>query len=191
VNPGIRLLAIGVAAAALTPAVSSIPPTGCTAPDVLASNLKALTDRDWNGINEKKLQSTWPAEIGGIECNAGACQTTGRQDRVINNECQCCELFGFNIERNDKGEVTAEHLHNVVIYYSKSTRNGLLGDAKVLARAMGLPDSDVATIGFKQPQDFNWVADKGKPQEITLLNVRLYQQDGVWTAYCLWSRQPL
>jgi hypothetical protein len=190
VNLAIRLLAVGVAAA-LTPAVPVIRPTGCAAPDVLASNLKALTGRDWNGIDEKKLQLIWPAEIGGIECNAGACQTTGRRDRVINNECQCCELFGFNIERDDKGEVTAEHLHNVVIYYSTSTRNELLGDAKILARAMGLPDSEAATIGFKQPLDFNWVADKGKPQEITLLNMRLYHQDGLWTAYFLLSRQPL
>jgi hypothetical protein len=190
VNLSARLIAILVAAA-LIPAVSSTRPMGCVAPDVLATSLKAVTGRDWDDLNEKKFQSIWPAEVAGIECNAGACQTTGRQDRIINNDCQCCELFGFNIERNDKGEVTAERLHNVVIYYSASTKDALLGDARVLAGAMGLPGSEAATIGFNEPQNFDWVVNKGNQQQTTLLNVRLYHRDGVWTAYFLLSRQPL
>jgi hypothetical protein len=190
-NLGPRLVAILAAAAALMPSVSNIRPAGCVTPDILAKSLKAVTDRDWNDVDEKKLQSIWPSEIGGIECTAGACQTIGRRDRVINDECQCCELFGLNIERNDKGEVTSERLHSIVFYYSAVTRGELLDDAKILARAMGLPDSDAATLGSKRPQDFNWVADKAKKQEITLLDVRFYHQDGMWTAYFHLSRQRL
>jgi hypothetical protein len=185
-----QLVGVLVAAASLQDTASNIRPMGCASPDALAASLRAVSNRDWDDVDQTKLRSIWHAEIGGIECNAGACQTTGRQDRIINNKCQCCELFRFDIERNDKGEVTSERLHNVVIYYSVQTRNAILGDAKVLARAIGLPDSDAATIGFGEPENFNWTVGKGKEQQIVLLDVRLYHQDGVWTAYFLVSRQP-
>jgi hypothetical protein len=178
-----------MAVASLEGAVSNVRPVGCVAPDKLAVSLKAISDRDWGDVDETKLQSIWPAEIGGVECDAGACETMGRRDRVINNECQCCELFRFNIERDDKGAVTSEHLKNVVIYYSSSNRKALWDDARVLASAMGLPDSDTATIRVNGPQNFNWTVSKSKQQMIALLEVRLYYGNGAWTAYLHLSRQ--
>ena len=170
---------------------SSVRPMGCAGSNALAASLKSVSNLDWDHIDETKLQSIWQTELGGIECSAGACQTTGRRDRVINDKCQCCELFSFDIKRNDKGDVTNERLHGMVIYYSTGTRNEILSDARTLAVAMGLSQSESATIDFKEHQEFNWKLGTSKQQEIALLNVHIYKQDGLWTVYLHLSRQAL
>lgn len=180
-----------VVATFLQPAVSSTRPVGCIAVDNLSSNLKAIGNRDWDDMDETKVKSIWASELSGIDCNAGACQTIGRKDRVIDNRCQCCELFMFNIERNGNGSVIKEHLRNVVVYYSAPTANRLLGDAKLLARAIGLPDRDAATIGFKETQKFNWTLEDRNDRKVALLEVRLSHKGAVWTAYFILSQQPL
>lgn len=187
-NFTIILASIALTAASLH---SRVRPAGCPSLDALAASLKAVNNLDWDDIDEAKLQSIWFSEIEGIQCDAGACETMGRRDRVIDDKCQCCELFNFNIERNNKGDVTSERLETIVLYYSALSRDVLLHDAKALAASMGLPASDVAAIGSKTLQDFDWTVDKSRKKTVALLQIRLHHQDGAWTVYFHLSRQSL
>ena len=186
----ILVVAVLTCAVALQSIASTAPLKGCITRHALAANLKIITARDWNQIGEKQLQAIWTSELGGIDCKGGACNTMGRKDRVIKDECDCCELFQFSIVRDNNGNVTSEHLHNIVVYYSRATRKELLDDARVLASAMGLKTSDAGRIDFKV-QDFNWTIKTSNPKQVVLLNTRLYHHGSVWTAYFLLSRQPL
>ena len=154
----------------------------------MSKALKGISDSDWNDISETKLPSLWPTEISPIDCNAGACQTLGRQDRVINNECECCELFHLQVDRNDKGGVIKERLHSIVIYYSATGREETILAAKKLARSLGLSDADAATIGREPQQHFYWDVDHGKLKEIALMDVQLTHQESIWKVYFLVSR---
>jgi hypothetical protein len=154
----------------------------------MSKALKGISDRDWNSISETNLRSMWPAEVSPIDCNAGSCQTLGRQDRIINNECECCELFLLQVDRNDKGEMTQERLHSIVIYYSAYTKEAALSAARKLTRALGLSEAETATIGREPQQHFYWDVNSGKLKEIALMDVELTHRRSIWRIYVLVSR---
>jgi hypothetical protein len=95
-----KVLLVLIVAILFTGSVRSGPsyPLGCADPDVMSKGLKNVSNRDWNEISETSLPSMWPTEISPIYCNAGACQTLGREDRIIYNKCECCEQFDFQVD---------------------------------------------------------------------------------------------
>jgi len=162
---------------------------GCEDPDVMSKALKGISNSDWNDISETSLPSMWPMEISPADCNAGACQTVWSQDRVIGNECECCELFHFQVDRNDQGGLIKERLEGIVIHYSATDRGEILMAAKKLARALGLSGSDTATVGRQPQQQFYWYVDSGKQKEIALLEVQVTHQRLMWKVSFFFSRQ--
>ena len=185
-----RLLLISVVTMTLSLPARGKParPLGCADPDVIGKALMALSNADWNNISETVLPTMWPTEISPIDCSAGACQTLGRQDRVINNECECCELFHLEVDRSDKGGAIKERLRSIVIYYSATNREETLLSARKLARALGLSEADAATIGREPQQHFYWDVDRGNQKEIALMDARLMHQQSTWKIYFLLSR---
>lgn len=162
---------------------------GCTDPVVISNALKKVTDTDWQNISETSLQSMWPAELGGADCRGGACQTLWRKDRIIDDKCECCELFKFDVDRDDKANAIKERFYGIMIYYSADGQSEVLNAARMFARALGLSDSDVATIGRNPQEKFMWNVD-GKQQQIALMEVQLMRQQRTWEVYISLSRHP-
>ena len=60
---------------------------GCAAPETISKALEGISKSDWADISETTLASMWPTEVRPTDCDAGACRTLSREDRIINNEC--------------------------------------------------------------------------------------------------------
>jgi hypothetical protein len=187
-----RLLLVVIVAALFISAArsGSSRPVGCADPDVMRKALKGISDSDWNAISETNLQSMWPTEISPADCNAGACQTLSHEGRVIDNNCECCELFHFQIDREDKAASIKERLHTIVIHYSVANGDEILTVARSFARAVGLSDADSATIKRETRQSFDWDVDRGKQKEIASLEVEITHQRQMWHVYLSLSRYP-
>jgi hypothetical protein len=156
---------------------------GCTNPDVLRKALKTISESDWNGISETNLQSMWPMEISPTDCNDGAYQTMSHEGRVINNDCECCELFHFQIDSGSKAGSIKERLHGIVIHYSEADSEEILPVARSLARAVGLSEADTATIKRETRQHFDWDINRGKQKEIATLDLEITHQRQGWNVY--------
>jgi hypothetical protein len=163
---------------------------GCPNPDDMSKALKEIGSRDWNEISETTLSSMWPTEVSPIDCNAGACQTLGRNERIINNECECCELFHFKIERDSDGRLIKEQMKDVIINYAATNKDEILSAAKQFARALGLPDTDAATIGREPRKQFDWKIGSGH-NEIALMTVQVTHQQKMWNLYLFFGHEPL
>lgn len=168
-------------------AVSNGRSLGCADVNVLATALKNITSSDWADISETHLQSMWPMELGGRDCKAGTCPQLRRNDRIINDECQCCEIFHFDLGR-DK-DVMTERLQGIVIYYATFRRNDTLAAAKTLAEALGLAPAEAAAIGRKPIKTYWRVS--GEPHTVSLLEVHIMQRLGTWIVYLNVSRFPV
>jgi hypothetical protein len=188
----VRLLLIVLMGAVLFagPAVSAPShPLGCADPDIVSKALKGISNRDWNEISETNLSSMWPTEISPVDCNAGACQTLGREDRIINNKCECCELFLLQVDRDNVGQIK-ERLQSMVIHYSVTGSDEILAAAKKFARAMGLSDADAATIKRQARQQFEWDVDRGRQHELAVLTVEVTHQRQMWQVYLFLAHHP-
>ncbi len=165
-------------------------PLGCSDPDVMRKALKGISNRDWNDLSETNLPSLWPMEIRPGDCNAGACQMMLHEGRVIDNDCECCELFHFQIDREGKAASIKERLHSIVIHYSVANSDEILTVARSFARAVGLSDADAATIKRETRQSFDWDVDRGKLKEIASLEVEITHQRQMWHVFLSLSRYP-
>jgi hypothetical protein len=188
-----RLILVMVASTTFVRPAGSAParPLGCVDPVVLSKALKGLNDSDWNDISESTLQSKWPLEITGANCIPGACQTLWREDRVINNECECCELFHFDVGRESPDVVTKERLSSIVIHYSATSSGEILAAARAFARALGFSEADAATIRGDAQQHFDREVTLGKQMEIALMTTQVTHQRSIWKLYLLASRHAV
>lgn len=161
----------------------------CAQVDITRTALRRINDSDWSQISTAKLRSIWPMRLESADCAAGSCNTLQREDRIIQNECQCCEIFHFDVEHDDKGTATKQRLHTIVLYYSGAGRQEVMSAAKTLAQALGLSGSDLEAIGHKPVQSFNWIVDRNGRKEIALLEMRSVHRQETWTVYFHLSRQ--
>ena len=189
-NLRVSLMTILAMLAAQTGGSSSRLPN-CPQVDVVSTALKNINAGDWAQISPTELLSMWPTELPAIDCDADGCKTLRREDRLINNECQCCEIFHFDVDRDDKGAVAKLRLHSIVLYYSESSRKEALSAAKILAQALGLAGADVGAIGRKPVQSFDWFVDRSRPKEVVLMEVRTVHRQGTWTVFIHVSRHLL
>jgi hypothetical protein len=70
---------------------------------ILGNALKTVGDQDWARLSEADLHSIWPTEVGSLDCKDAACQTRSQKDKVLSDESECCELFNFEMGRDDNG----------------------------------------------------------------------------------------
>lgn len=90
---------------------------GCQDPAVIAKSLREIGTKDWSEISFTVLPKMWPSEIHALDCEDGKYCTSGwSQDRIINGECECCELFFFT--EPGKNNETKQELDNIIIHYS-------------------------------------------------------------------------
>jgi len=161
----------------------------CPRVGVMSIALKNISESNWAQFSATELRSMWPTELGAIDCDADSCKSQRREGRLVNDECQCCEIFHFDVDRDDKGAATQQRLHSIVLYYSEPRREEALKSAKTLAQALGLAATDLGAIGHKPVQSFNWLVDRGGHEEIALMEVRTTRRQGTWTVFFHLSRQ--
>ncbi|HEY8716627.1 MAG TPA: hypothetical protein VIM00_14685 [Candidatus Acidoferrum sp.] len=155
----------------------------------MSAALKIISESDWARISATELRSMWPTKLEAIDCDAGDCKTLRREDRAISHECQCCEIFHFEVDRDDHGASQKQRLHTIVLYYSDGRRNETLNAARAFAKSLGLPETDLETIGLKPLQSFHWYVDRNGHREIVLVEIRTVCRHGVWTVFFHVSRQ--
>jgi hypothetical protein len=165
---------------------------GCPNPKTLSSTLKTIAKSDWEGISVASLRSVWPAELGESDCTNGLCGTLKREDHIINDECQCCELFHFDLQRVQIGVADKPTFFAIGIYYTSNSLSEPVDAAKILAQSIGLSDGDAATIGRKgnKSYEFYWEVDGGSRPQFSLLQIQILRQQQLWTVYLFSSRNP-
>lgn len=164
---------------------------GCEDPVVLSKALKGLNDSDWNVIPEATLRSKWPTEITTANCIPGACQELWREERVINNKCECCELFYFEASHETNDVAANKHLSSIVIRYSTDSRAEIYSLARNFARALGFSESDAATIRADVLQQFDRQVTIGKRKEVALMSIQVTHQHSIWDLYLFVTRHAV
>jgi hypothetical protein len=154
---------------------------GCPDVDVLTIALKNITNSDWREISETQLRSMWPMELSGRSCNAGSCDSLQRNDRVISDACQCCEIFYFV---SDKG---TKQLEDIVVWYSTDERSDAVAAGKRIAEALGLPPTESRAVGRKRVNTY-WTVNE-EAQIVAFMEVNVVRQARAWAVYVDVSRQ--
>ncbi len=158
---------------------------GCPDPRSITKALSQLRLSPWRDVSVARLQTMWPNELLGIDCNTDVCSSVGSKGRVINGHYECGETFFFNVTQNKNGAWQTE-LNNVVIHYSSRKKEEVVMTARMLASATGLSEAEAATIGQDSDQSFDWENDD--KSVLSGLNVTFSQTGTVWTVSLNLSR---
>jgi len=180
-----RLL-LPVAITALS--IPALQATDCPTTEPFVIVLKRLNEREWRSLSKGNLQSMWPSEAGSLDCDDAACKTLSNKGKVSVDKCECCMLFNFDADRDDKGVLVNEHLYSFVIYSSASGKNKAQELMRTFAKALGAPDGVTSTISGKQQQHLYWNLDRGKNAEVALMETNLTRHGKSWRVYIHFSR---
>lgn len=179
-------LAIFLASATIVNAQTDRRLVGCPDPIVISRALAELRRIDWQRVTVPIIQNIWPTELLGIDCDTIACSSVGSKGRIINGQYQCSEVFFLDINEG-VDHADGGQLKNLVIHYSGTRRQVELG-AKMMARAVGLKEPDVETLGNGLHHNFLW--EDGTRPALSGLNVELSHSGAVWTVMLNFSRVP-
>ena len=113
-----------------------------------------------------------------IDCDSVGCKSASSEDRIIAGECECCEIFYFDKE---EGSSQPEQLENIIIHYSASERRDAIEGGKILARAAGFAETDVAKIGQQPQQRFEW--DSKEENIYFAVEIHLNKRGALWDLY--------
>jgi hypothetical protein len=156
---------------------------GCPAPSQMASHLAELQHRNWQTISAEQIIKIWPAPLDEVVCQGTKrCRLLVSKERVISGHCQCCETFAFDLE-DRHSEPAAEHLNNVIIHFSATTREEVISAARVLAESIGLSKPDIGRIDDKAIQRFEWADKKDSSGQSYLLELQLTPEVGHWELF--------
>ncbi len=163
---------------------------GCPDPKVIADALEKIKDAGWQNVSLQRLREVWPTELSAADCGAEASLSAWSKDRIIKDHCQCCTTFFF--VQQDQSETKGERLQNIVINYTGRRREEIVAAARGLARATGLGDSDLATVGNDTVQNFTWKGTRGNDKDdLYGLEVRFTRQGALWELYFNVSRHTI
>jgi len=152
---------------------------GCGNAAAITKAVAKLEESDFKEISLDRIQVMWPTKLEASNCTAEACRSVLHQGRVVDGQCQCCEKIDIDRSTNSAGGVDESLV--TTIYYSAYDEKEIVVMAKALAKAAGLADKEVATVGRESEQSFQW---KGTRQaEMFLMSVKLAHREKLWTAY--------
>jgi len=153
---------------------------GCPNPDAIATAMSKLEQTDWHELTSTQVRAIWPENLNSVPCERDkGCRMLGSNGRIIENHCECCEVFDFDL-KHDADDT--DELRNIIIHYSARDRQEVVGVAKKIARAVGLPDSKLATVGKNRIQKYEWQNSKGRATE-TDLELQFTRLGAVWEVY--------
>jgi hypothetical protein len=178
-----KLNAVLYIAIALTPVVCVAQHDGrlegCVDPKIIAS-LLATMHQNSQPISVKQVRSMWPTELLAIETSKTSRELESN-DRTLKGDCQCCTAFMFNV--HEEVGVNREELYSVIVNYSARRRDTLVIMAKAFAKAAGLEETDLRTVGNRSTRGYQWQTNKGSETKLHVIDLRLSREAGLWTMY--------
>jgi hypothetical protein len=165
---------------------SGAPLQGCATPTSIASTLVGLRERGWTAWTPQEVAKAWPRTLESLDCqsSSGSCTLLSHQGRSRSGSCECCETFQFDSKAEGDGKAQ-EQLSAVTLYYSAERYPDAVSAARLLAKALGLPDTE-GTIAKDQPPrepqkgHFEW--KDTSVQRRAVLDVEI-SHGRVWMAY--------
>lgn len=156
---------------------------GCRAPSKLGSDLNRLQQTSWETITSRTIVNTWPSPLDDIACErSGGCRLLVSKDRVIRGKCECCETFSFRLDQKPNGS-REEHLENVILHYSATTKVSVIDAAKTIGLAVGLTKSDVEKIGSEYAQRYQWDDSREDIKQSYVLELRFSEVGNHWEVF--------
>lgn len=133
---------------------------GCPDSASIAAGLAKVRDAGWGTVNRKQLETIWPTKLDALDCDSEACTSVWSMGRIIRGDCECCEIFVFDVkhEGNFKHEGS---LSSFVIHYTVREGQDAVSIARGFAVAAGLPAAESGSIGLKEPQHLQWDHNAG------------------------------
>lgn len=186
---GVLLLHIGSVAVAGSRRLE-----GCPEPDDIASALAKLRERGWTAWTPEELAKAWPRPLRPLDCesNQGTCLVLGHKGRGGDQSCECCETFDFLADRGREGQ---ERLSGVILFYSAERYVDALAAARLLAKAMSLPDREGPVGPEQQPppgetivQHFEW--KETSLEQGAILDLQMSHERS-WTVYLAVGWHPV
>jgi hypothetical protein len=164
---------------------------GCSSMETASGLLTKLQER-WHEWTLEKVLNEWPHPLTpvGWTLENGVATDYIYRGRVIDDECECCELFSFD------GTSDGERLSGFRIYYSLSSRDDALDAARTLFSTLNFPnESQALEEEFWRTGNgilrWRWSgADKEQQEEAWLAEVSLLPRRGgaAWTVTLYFSR---
>lgn len=152
---------------------------GCGNVPAIAQALAKIEKSPMNDLSLEKVQSMWPTKLTASDCTTKGCRSLVHEGRIVEGSCQCCEKV--DIDRIADSRSGVEGSLVVTIYYSAGDEKAVIAAAKTLAKAAGLDDDEIVTVGRKSEQSFHW---KGSPEaEVFMISTKLTHSDKLWTVY--------
>lgn len=187
------LLAVALLQFVSVSRASAKPLQGCVAPETIVSALGALRERGWTVWTPPEVVKAWPRPLASLGCQSsdGTCTLLSHKGRSPSGSCECCETFQFDSKTAEDGNAP-ERLSAVTLYYSAERYPDAVSAARVLAKALGLPDTE-GTIAKDQPPrepqkcHFEW--KDTSVQKRAVLDVEI-SHGRVWTAYLRLAWHP-
>lgn len=101
------------------------------------------------------------------------------QELVIDGLCECCQKI--DIDHPSNSEAGSDESLVVTIYYSARSKTDVVVAARALAKAAGLSDDHVRTVGREPDESFQW---QGASQgEMFVMAVKLTHREAHWTVF--------
>jgi hypothetical protein len=155
-------------------------------PDAIANGLSKLEQSDWQGLSSAEVRAIWPTGLTNVACESErGCRIFGSSGRIIEGHCECCETFDFAVKHD---AADGDELQNIIIHYSAREREEVVGVARKLAKAVGLPDSKLAEVGKSKSQRFHWESSQGSATDRDL-ELQFGRVGKVWQAEFAFAHQ--
>ena len=161
--------------------------TGCPDPEAIAGALAKLDAIDWHKLSSTQVRSIWPTNLNSISCERDTgCRMFGSKGRIIEGDCECCEMFDFDLKPNP---ADGDELRNIIIHYSSRDREETISVAKRLAKATGLPDAKLATVGQDSIQRFQWIDGQRRVGQPSDLELQFTHHGTAWQLYFVFAHE--
>lgn len=151
---------------------------GCLNPTVIAAALEKLRDSRWEDMNVDRVQAIWPTKLFRVDCGSSLCTLTLTDKERIDESDECIDILHY---RGKPGSVP-EELGNVGIHYAMSRRKDVIAAARVMAKAFGVPERDLAIQGKLLKQDYFWDSSNDVKSDV---GVEIRHEGRIWTAYLM------
>lgn len=152
---------------------------GCANATSITAAVAKVETADLKGISLNQVQAMWPTRLEASDCVVEKCRSASYQGRVIDGHCLCCEKIDIDQSLNSDGGMDKSLV--LTIYHTASNEKEAIKLAKALAKAAGLHDNDVSSIGHELDQSFEW--EGTRKVEVYLLSVKVEKHETYWTVY--------
>jgi hypothetical protein len=145
--------------------------------------LEQIGQSDWKQVTPEHVLDTWPSQLDELKCKSEtSCRLLVSKNRVIGGHCECCEAFEFDSDPRAEGPRNMS-LGNIIIHYSAAKRPGVVDAARKLARAAGLPEAKIATVGSDLVQRYEWSDTVKEIRQSYIAEMQITKLSTHWELY--------